>query len=171
MANRERGEVRLEVDGEAVVLRLTVNAMCQIEGALKREGREMSFPEFAARLKFAFLTDMRLFVWGALLDQRPKTTVEEAGRMIDRAGGPTAFFERHVAVMLGTAEPDPADLQALTGGRADPPHAVPGPGGISRSRRGERGSGQRGSGGSRFASFFGRWWSHKNAAEIATIGK
>ena len=74
-------EFRLEIGGQPVVLRYTVNAMCAMEdcagGALD------------AVLERQY-TAARLLLWAGMLDKRPGVTLAEAGEMISAhlaAGG------------------------------------------------------------------------------------
>jgi len=139
VANRERGEVTVEVEGKVYRLQLSINGCCEIEDLLSSGGRRVSFNTW---LREAFapgtepaLRDLRLAVWGALREHHTDLTIGDAGWLMDRVGWHVSYL--HVAALLDSTQPDPADLKAL-GIEAPPPDPRearrPGTGGRSRSR-------------------------------------
>jgi len=121
MANRERGEVGLTVGAQTYRLKLTINAMCEIEDALSTPDQRVSFTAFLERLSENSVRDMRLVLWGALREYHPEVTLEGAGTLIQQLGGLVEFTQQLVKLTAAT-EPDAADLQALG---VDPSKARP----------------------------------------------
>lgn len=153
MANRERGDIALTVGGRTYCLRITTDAMCQLEDLLSaREGAPVSFFEFLRRLEGFRVTEVRQFLWAALLYENPKATLADATALIDDVGGPIELLNE-IKALAGTAEPDAGDkevLEAIPG--AHPPKARRGAGGRLNSSRAASGSVEPTSGPSRSVS-------------------
>jgi len=131
MANRERGESRLSVNGRDYTLKLTMNARCEIEDRLSTPEREVTFATIATRIKLGDQRAIRAFVWALLLYRHRKDfpTPESVGDLIDAAGGTEALLSA-IREANERAQPDPADLQAINGTEARsarPPDARPDP--------------------------------------------
>lgn len=75
-------EYRVEIGGQSVVLRYTVNAMCAIEDACGGALDEVMNRQFTAA---------RLLLWGGMLDSCPNMTLAQSGELIGAhlAGGGT----------------------------------------------------------------------------------
>lgn len=127
MANREKGEVSLVIDGQAFTLVLNTNAMAEIEDQLSRlEGKDRNWDFFSARLmdpKKAGVRDVRLLMWGMTREHHPQVTLADAGRMVDRAGGMGSLANLLVPSAVESATPDPADVEALGLKPGNPPVA------------------------------------------------
>jgi hypothetical protein len=83
MANRERGEVDLVVGGETYTLRMSLNAVAEIEGLLDK-----GINEIAAMVRDPTdfrISTWRVLLWGALREFH-KVSLEEAGEIMGRAG-------------------------------------------------------------------------------------
>jgi len=81
MANPHRGEVDIEIGGETWTLRLTLNAMCEIE-----EQTGKGLPEIVNILqhgKAGGFSGMRAIVCAAARSNLPDLTPEMIGEMID----------------------------------------------------------------------------------------
>ncbi|MDD6882697.1 MAG: hypothetical protein PUD50_03220 [Eubacteriales bacterium] len=65
----------IELGGQEISLRYTVNAMCAVED---RAGGALE------RLTDRQFTATRLLLWGGMLSERPDTTLQEAGEIISR---------------------------------------------------------------------------------------
>jgi len=81
VANKERGEVSIDVDGKRYIFRLTVNAICEIETETGKP-----FEAAARELQSGQMRTVRLFVWAALRHQHPDLTLEQAGDIMTSAG-------------------------------------------------------------------------------------
>lgn len=89
MGNQTRGIVDVAAgDGKTVRLQFTANAMCEVED---KTGK--GFLEFLAEFEAASVAgtmrahDMRLLVWGGMIEHQPEATLQEAGRLITAMGG------------------------------------------------------------------------------------
>jgi hypothetical protein len=84
MANKERGEVGLDVDGTRYTLRPTLNALCELEDVLNQEFHVVV--EAAAKGR---LSAVRALVWSYLQEYHADEirTLKDAARWIERAGG------------------------------------------------------------------------------------
>ena len=65
----------IELGGQEISLRYTVNAMCAVED---RAGGALE------RLTDRQFTATRLLLWGGMFSERPDTTLQEAGEIISR---------------------------------------------------------------------------------------
>lgn len=65
----------IELGGQEISLRYTVNAMCAVED---RAGGALE------RLTDRQFTATRLLLWGGMLSERPDTTLQEADEIISR---------------------------------------------------------------------------------------
>jgi hypothetical protein len=81
MANKHKGEVALEADGKAYTMRLSANALCELEGVLQR-----SAPEVFAGLGDVDFRSVRAIVWASLTESVPGITLAGAGTIIDAVG-------------------------------------------------------------------------------------
>lgn len=115
MANPDKGEVDLKVDDTALVLRFTTNSMRHLENVLGTTlsaivGQMMESRENPGSLPIG--TVQALF-WAALLDKRPKTTLEEAGELMDECGHQAAgvavgeAFTLYMPVLSGEPRGNP----------------------------------------------------------------
>lgn len=112
MANRERGEVSLEVEGQPYVLVLDTNAMCELEDLLSTPERPVSFVEVIQKVVNGnSMRHLRALVWAALRRHHPTMTVKEAGDLISRAGGVQAFGEQ-LNALVNSTQPDPGDVES-----------------------------------------------------------
>jgi len=135
MANRERNEATVEVDGVVYRLQLSINAMCEVEDLLSAGGKRVGWNTWVKDVVGAEMTwrDLRLIMWAACREHHPEVTVQKAGWLMDRIG-----WHRSTATVLvlfpGTTADD-ADLRALGVALPDPPEARQnGTGGRSKSR-------------------------------------
>jgi hypothetical protein len=81
VANRERGEQRLIVDGRTFTLRLTVGACCEVEDW---SGKDLD--GLTAGINDRSVTDLRWVLWAALQAKHPDLDLEHVGRLIDGIG-------------------------------------------------------------------------------------
>jgi len=85
MANRERGEASFQAGDKTYTLQFSINAFCEIEAEIDKSivivMNEMANP---ATMRIA---TARVVLWGGLRRHHPNVTIEEAGELIDAAGG------------------------------------------------------------------------------------
>lgn len=110
MANRERGEVEILVDGKPYTWRLTTNAACALE---TRTGQK--FGELIVSIDGMSLHALRDLVWVLLQDYHAAEfpTAERAGEFIDRMGMIAAMEKFHEVLELN---------QPRAGGEAQAAH-------------------------------------------------
>jgi len=125
MANRAKGEVSLEIDGQAYTLIMTTDAMAQLEALFSTPAREVTFQQILDRVNAGSVRHIRGFVWAALQRHHPALTVTAAGELIDAAGGLEGFGAQLLA-LAGTTTPAPEDLQALGVAPEARPHPAQG---------------------------------------------
>lgn len=124
MANAERDEVDLAVGDQVYSLVLTTNAMCEVETLMSSGLRRVTFADVLIQSKQHSVVAMRAIFWASLREKHPNVTLEEAGRIMDNAGGAKTFAEKFAAMVLG-AVPAESDLKALglEAGKDRPPKA------------------------------------------------
>lgn len=121
-ANKERGEVALTVGDQSYVLKLTTNAVCEMETLSGR-----TFDQTLIRIQQGSLTDLRFFLWATLQEKHPTLTVLDVGRLIDDAGGLAGLKDKIEQVVgLNTEE-----ASKPTSTDANPPQAHAGTGASS----------------------------------------
>lgn len=83
MANPERGEVELAFDAENFTLRMSINAVAEIEVYLDKGVNDIAA---MVRNPADFrITTWRVLLWGALREFHP-CSIEQAGEIMGRAG-------------------------------------------------------------------------------------
>lgn len=126
-ANRERGEVSIEINGVAYTLVLNTNACVTLEDLFSTPTREMLFHEVLGKVAAGSMRYIRGFLWAALHTHHPALSVADVGDLLDAAGGIEAFAQQ-LATLTGSAVPEKEDLRTLTAGRkGNPPKAQGGP--------------------------------------------
>ena len=113
MANKQRGEIPLTIDGRDYTLYLGTNALELLEEHFSVNGTEVGWQDIVGRvLKGNSLRYLRAFIWAALQKHHPGTTLAQAGDLID-AGGGISGFAQLVSTATGIALPTTDDLKAL----------------------------------------------------------
>lgn len=107
MANIHRGEVSLDAGGRVYTLRLSVNALCDLEGVVQRPATaaiaDLVDAGKGANVDFRLA---RAVIWAAMLGNSPGATLEDAGELIEAAGlGPVM---ESIGKMITAAFPAPA---------------------------------------------------------------
>jgi hypothetical protein len=103
MAPHRTPNVTLTVDGETYTLSMDINAICDMEEAVNRPIHEIQALASAGSLRY-----VRLLVWAALQAHHPTLTLEDAGRLMSRAGLPAV----NDAVMRAAEQMTP-DLETV----------------------------------------------------------
>lgn len=119
MANKSRGEVAFEAGGKTYTLRLSVNAIAEIEDLLGGLG----IAEITASLaKSPKLGTLRALVWGGLRQHHPDLSLFDAGDIIGDVGvtRTSEIIGESLAAAFpeateGDNHPSPATTQAGTG--------------------------------------------------------
>ena len=104
MANRYRGEVGFEADGQQYTLRLSFNALCALEGKIGQTFNvviaAMADP---ARMSFV---NIRALLWAGLLHHHRTMTIDAAGDLIEAVGIAEAVGLIGEAVALAFPQPE-----------------------------------------------------------------
>ena len=90
MANKHRGEIAVDLNGEPVKLRLTVNSICELE---ELDGRSITEILEAVSQPNVKMLLLRKFFWALMLDDNPDATLEDAGKIV------TALQGRHTEIL------------------------------------------------------------------------
>lgn len=116
MANRERGEYRLVARHRSYVLRLTVEACCELQDRTNR-----ALTEVIAGINAGQATDIRGLIWAALQDRHghEMPTLEDAGRFIDESGGLVAIVPHVVALVALNEDDRPTQRRNASGPAAN----------------------------------------------------
>lgn len=130
MANREKGEVSVEIAGTSYTLYLDLNAMALLEDYFSTPNKEVEFDYIVQRVNAGSIRHIRAFFWAALQKYHPTITVQRAGELIMDGGGLELFGNKLLALQT-TAQPDAEDLRALGVNTKNPQQAQAG-----RKRRG-----------------------------------
>lgn len=122
MANRERGEMRLQAGATEYTLRLTLNAACELED---RSGKTLQELQTAAVTRGS-MTAFRWLLWGALQDRHGDSvkTPQDAGQVLEAAGGIEALIDRMAEFMTLNAPPEEIAESNGQGGAPRPPEVV-----------------------------------------------
>ncbi|MGH6862593.1 MAG: hypothetical protein ACRECY_20305 [Phyllobacterium sp.] len=103
MANKVRGEIGFKALGKSWVLKLGVNAMCEIES---ETGKSISAIGAAiVDEKQATMSLMRTVFWGALQEHHDGLSIKETGSIIDAIGMNDAG--RLIGEAFTAANPEP----------------------------------------------------------------
>lgn len=129
MANQQRGEVGVEVDGKRYTLRPAFNSICELEDLTGKSWEAVGDDARSGRVN----AGLRAVVWCLLNDEHSAEirTLKDAAIWIDRAGGPIAVqsLVTQVFELNGTpheAQPEtPPEAQAvgIGGGSSSAPDA------------------------------------------------
>lgn len=131
MANRDKGEIDIQVDGTTYRLIMDINALIELEDLYSTPEKEVRFAELIPHLMRGSLRHIRAAVWASLRAHHPEMTVEDAGRLIQAAGG-LAGFAQHLKQLMNTTGPDARDATELSGGARRP----------RKAQAGKRGTGE-----------------------------
>ena len=105
MANRERGEVELVADGKIYILRLSINAVAEIENYL-----DIGVNDIIAMLQKPGdfrVGRWRVMLWGALREFHP-CSIEEAGEIMGIVGVDAAIDSLTAAMQAAFPDADKA---------------------------------------------------------------
>ena len=138
MANKQKGEFILKAGKQRYTLRLTTNAVCELEdfaGAQTKAGVGRTWDQVLQGIDKGSLKDVRLFFWVALREFHPDVASDDIGSLktignvIDQAGGLMGVAKQITAlVTLNAAIPDEEDTEAEPPKVDRPPDAQVGTG-------------------------------------------
>lgn len=111
-ANREKGEVSLQIGETSYLLKATINGMIAAEDESSAYGDRLSWDEITKRGSSGDLRFLVLYFWALTRKHHPELTRERIGELIDDAGGLPGLLQV-IQKAVGAAEPDKADIKTL----------------------------------------------------------
>lgn len=111
-AGNATGEVILDVGGKAYTLILDIQGICALEDLFSTPDREVSFHEVLARVQRNSVRHIRGIVWASLRRHHASMSLEDAGDLIQQAGGLAGFSKKLEAIAKST-QPDQEDVAVL----------------------------------------------------------
>jgi hypothetical protein len=113
LANADKGETAVTIDGTPYVLASTFNSLIALQQLFKDvDGTLPSVDSILQRAQRGDLSAVRGVFWSTLLRHHPQMTVEQAGELIDAAGGPRAL-NALVDAVHQTSAADGRDVEAV----------------------------------------------------------
>lgn len=131
-ANPEKGEIEFVINGRPYVLVMTFNGMIDLQNLFATGGPVPKVEQILGRCADGELAAVRGVFWSLLRRHHPQVTIEEAGDLIQEAGG-SRDIDALLAKAGAASGPDPRDIAALGGAAANPP----------KRKRATRGTGAR----------------------------
>lgn len=125
MANKDKGEVSVTIDGTSYTLVLNTAAMIAAEEKASTLLRELTWDELMEKVHKGSAKYVRLFLWAMFQKHHPEVTVERAGELIDAVGGIAAMS---AAIQAGqtAATPHVNDVKTLGLDKPDRPRKAQG---------------------------------------------
>lgn len=112
MANREKGEIRLDAGGKVYRLVLNTNAMAVAEAAISTPDQDVFWDDLWAKATAGSVRHLRALLFGMLQKFHSNLTLEDVGGLVDEIGGLVGLA--HVLKNAAdAASPDPDDMKAL----------------------------------------------------------
>lgn len=126
MANRERGEVSVEIDGTSYTLCIDLNAMCRLEDMFSTPERDVTFQDVLKEVNAGKLRYMRAIFWSAFQKYHPQIRLEDVAALIQASGGIGGFSAKmlgQLGLAVEATQPAKADVAALSDGKPNPRRA------------------------------------------------
>lgn len=118
MANQERGEIEIQVNDKAYILRLDLNALCDVESVLSSDTRMVTWQQALAMVERRSLSAVRAVLWAALKDRQPGMTLSDVGALMLEMGS-VADIEKKLQAAVQASMPTASDR----GTTPNPPEA------------------------------------------------
>jgi hypothetical protein len=115
MANPERGEVDLEVNGRRYRLALGLGGLRTIQRVVSTPTHRVTLPEVVHGAFNGDIDYLCVMVWGALQRYHPEMTQASVEDLLDEFGGLTAIPKVHALLneMMAATTPDARDAAVL----------------------------------------------------------
>ncbi len=126
MANAEKGETAITVNGREYTLFLGTHEMALLENKMSTPERDLSFWDIMQMvIQRNKVSAMEAWIWASLQKHHGAeiVTLQDAASLIDAAGGILAFG-RQLSALQTAVTPDPEDAKEL-GLPVNPPTARP----------------------------------------------
>lgn len=122
MANRERGEVSLQIGERTYTLALTIDAMVSLEEMFSTPEKAMTFTEIMALADKGSMKHLRGLIWAVLQAHHPEIEVSQVSALVAESGGIPGMYAK-LQQLSGAAAPDARDLNELGVKPPNPPRA------------------------------------------------
>jgi len=122
-ANPEKGEFGVVIGGKSYILVSTFNGLIDLQNMFARDGAMPTLESILNRAQRGELEAVRAVFWSTLRRHHPEVTIEQAGDLIQEAGGAGAI-DTLLAQAGAASAPDPRDIAATGGGAANPRKAA-----------------------------------------------
>jgi hypothetical protein len=122
MANREKGEIALDIGERQYTLALTLDAMVAVEDLFSTPAKEVTFQEVAQRAERGSIKALRALIWCMFREHHPEIKLDQISGIMKAAGGLDAVNAIAQAAVRAS-EPDPRDLKELDVKTGRPPQA------------------------------------------------
>jgi hypothetical protein len=123
MANRQKGEVSMEIAGTSYTLALTIDAMCQLEDLFSTPAKAALFQEVVALADRGSMRHLRGLIWVCLQKYHPDLALTDVSDLVHQAGG-LGVFGQKLMELTKEAFADPKDMEELgIKPSANPPRA------------------------------------------------
>lgn len=109
MANRERGERSIEINGKTYTLVLDIDAMCALEDLFSTPEKEMSFGDVMARAERGSIRHLRGIWWATLRRHHPEMSLTDASALVQEMGG-LAGMQARLLEVAKASQPDEQDV-------------------------------------------------------------
>jgi len=116
MANKERGEVRVEVEGQFYTLRPSFDALCELEALVDKP-----IDEILGMVNQGRLAGVRALMWCLLHEHHGAeiVTLKDSSRWIERAGG-VPVVQQWAETVMGLNAPEDAPPENPPVAQVDP---------------------------------------------------
>src|SRR5215471_2988914 len=95
MANPQRGEIDLDVNGKTYTLALDLNALCELQAVLRpNDPDSIELDEVMRKVGKMNPTYLRAFLWATLRRHHRDVTLTGVSDLIVEAGGLEKFFAK-----------------------------------------------------------------------------
>lgn len=122
-ANPEKGEFQIVIGGQTYVLAMAFNGLIDLQQLFAKDGAMPTIASILLRAQHGDLEAVRAVFWATLRRHHPDITVQQAGDLIQDAGG-VGSVDSMIVNAVDAASPDKRDLAAVGGAEGNPPKAA-----------------------------------------------
>lgn len=108
MANKQKGEVALEIAGTSYTLVMDISAICELEALFSTPVRDATIDEIGKSVSRGSVRHIRGFLWAALRRHHKDMTLDKVSGLIESAGGIGGFGDA-VGALAKSLAPDAED--------------------------------------------------------------
>lgn len=112
MANVEKGEFDLVLDGKTYTLTLKTAALMALQKHFSTAEKLADLDAVMQRVEAGSIEHVVAFLWACLRKYHPEISFDQAMNLIDESGG-LQELNRHFTDLAGSINPDPKDAKEL----------------------------------------------------------